>query len=139
MLPYLERIGWAGDMAAVEVALAKLYPRELLGDELYLDLNLDDFRDPRHSTLGLAVAQQHLLRGGVPDPCRAAVLQAWQEAQLCDPAKLQSVQAWPHSACARRQPFEREIRYLDVKLVWNPSAGWKAKAYVGRHSRRGLF
>lgn len=139
LLPYLQRVGWAGDRAAIGAALEGLYPAHLLGDELYLDLNLDDFRDQRRCTLGLAVAQQHLLRGANADPCRAALLEVWRKAELVDAAKVQAVQAWPRSAGTRRNPFEREIRYLDVKLVWTAGAGWRAKAYLGRHTRIGAF
>jgi hypothetical protein len=138
LLPYLQRVGWAGDRSAVERALGQLYPEALLGNELYVDLNLDDFRDPERSTLGLAVAQQHLQRGNDSDPSRRAILEAWRDAGLCEPSKLEEASAWPGSTPRRRGPFRREIRYLDVKLVWRPNS-WQAKAYVGKFERVGLF
>lgn len=139
LLPYLRHVGWSGDRSAIERALEELYPDELLGDELYVDLNLDDFRDPQRCSLGLAVAQQHLRRGQDPDPSRTAILARWGAAGLCDPRKLTDVKSWSLSEPHRRHPFFRDVRFLDVKLVWRAQAGWHAKAYLGRSLRRGLF
>ncbi len=137
---YLARIQWKGDWSAIEDALARLYPRHLLGEELFIDLNLENFRDDQRATLGLAVAQQHLYRGPEPDPERSAVLDAWTQAGLCDPAKVRAVMDWPSSARGVKVGrFEREHRFLDVKLVWQAKGGLVAKAYLGRHRLRGLF
>jgi hypothetical protein len=110
-----------------------------LGEELYLDLNLDDASDSSRCTLGLAVAQQHLLRGLDSDPTRARLLQAWEAAGLCDPAKVEAVKAWPQSARPRPRFFMQDVRILDIKLVFRAGKGWQAKAYVGRELKPSLF
>jgi hypothetical protein len=140
LLPFLERVGWAGDRKQVTSALARLYPAEVLGDELYLDLNLDDAHDARRCTLGLAVAQQHLSRGRADDRARSRILSGWLAAGLCDAERVSSVQRWPYSADPRRQHvFRRDVRYLDVKLVLRPDRGWQAKAYLGREIKVGFL
>jgi hypothetical protein len=140
LLDYLMRIGWAGDRSAIERALEQLYPAELLGDQLFVDLNLNDFRDRARCTLGLAISQQHLRFGVDPDPTRARVLQAWMTAGLCDPGKAESARAWPASASRMPpRPFERETRFLDLKLIWTAGSGFAAKAYAGQQRFRGLF
>jgi len=140
LLGYLQRIGWAGDQAQITHALGLLYPPELLGEELYFDLNLDDFRDPARCTLGLAVAQQHLFRGADPDPTRSKILELWTKAGLCTAEKVRRARTWPGSAASVAiVPFEREYRFLDVKLVWRAGSGFVAKSYLGRQRLRGLF
>ncbi len=139
LLGYLERFGWAGDIGEVELALRRLYPAEILGDELYLDLNLDDASDPSRCTLGLAVAQQHLLRGLDSDPTRARLLKVWEAAGLCDPAKVDAVRAWPGTSRSHPRFFLRDVRFLDIKLVFRAAHGWQAKAYVGRELKPSLF
>lgn len=140
LLPYLARIGWAGDPGAVAAALVDLYPQAKLGDELYLDLNLEDFRDAERVSLGLAVAQQHLRQAAEPDPTRRDILSAWVEAGLCDAQKAAFVEEWPRSIASRRQHLlQRDFRYLDVKLVWRANSGWSAKAYLGRELKRGFL
>lgn len=139
-MSYLNRIGWAGSAAAVQAALSQLYPARLLGDELYVDLNLENSLDPERATLGLAVAQQHLENGPDRDPTRSEVLAGWLKAGLCDFAKVDLARAWAESDWnAPQSLFVREQRYLDLKLVWQPSTGWDAKCYLGRHQQRGFF
>jgi hypothetical protein len=140
LLGYLAKVGWAGDMNAIEQGLPGVYPEALLADSVFLDLNLENLCDRRRATLGLAVAQQHLRFGHDADPTREAILDRWQSARMADPAKIAAVRAWPRSA--EQVPvkrFERESRFLDVKLVWQESTGFVAKAYVGRQRMRGLF
>ena len=139
LIAYLTRIGWAGSMRAVEAALADLYPERILGNELYLDLNLENFRDSERATLGLAAAQQHLNRPD-SDPTRAEILAHWLKAGLCAFPKVDRVRTWPASAWDVPQNlFMQELRYLDLKLVWQAPTGWIAKAYLGRRQRRGIF
>jgi len=138
LLPFLARVGWAGDVVAIAAGLDELYPTAILGPELYLDLNLDDFRDPERCSLGLAVAQQHLLHATNADPTRRDILSVWLARGLCDPQKALMTQAWPGSADPRRQHvLQRDERYLDLKLVWRSGSDWLAKAYMGRELKRG--
>ena len=140
LMPYLERIGWAGDRRAILDALERFYPERLLGKTVFIDLNLENFRDPRRASLGLAVAQQHLYLGPDADPARGAILEAWLAGGLCDAAKVARVQEWPasgHDVPVRA--FEVEHRVLDVKLVWDEGVGLTPKAYLGRERMRGLF
>ena len=135
---YLERIGWAGDRTALQFALAELYPAEVLGDELFLDLDLENFRERGAASLGLAVARQHLLRGPLGETTHEPIAARWQRAGLCDAGKLELARNWPSPSESTR-PFLRETRFLDLKLVWRARTGFEAKAYFGLLRQRGLF
>jgi hypothetical protein len=124
---YLRRIAWAGDHDAVAAALAAHYPEDLLGQEIFIDLDLENFRDPGRASLGLALAQQHLLAGGEADPARPQTLARWVAAGLCAPEKARDLQQYMATTVV---PGGR--RFLDLKLVWQASAGLSAKAYLGR-------
>jgi hypothetical protein len=140
LMAYLERIAWAGNRDAILDALARFYPERLLGGTVFIDLNLENLRDPARATLGLAVAQQHLHMGPDRDPARRRILRTWTENGLCAAEKVARVQTWPASSDqASLPPFEAEHRFLDVKLVWQAGAGITPKAYVGRERLRGLF
>jgi hypothetical protein len=135
---YLESMGWAGERGAIEHALASLYPAELLGDELFVDLNLDTLGDPERCSLGLAASQQHVLHGPDQDPTRGRLLEVWSAAGLCDPTKVERARAWPGPAdSAGRNPGL--ARFLDLKLVWQAGGGFSAKAYAGARSARRMF
>jgi hypothetical protein len=137
---FLERMGWAGERGAIEYALRTLYPAELLGDEVFVDLDLENFDDGKRCSLGLAASQQQVLRGPDRDPARGQILEAWSAAGLCDPDKVKRVQAWLACGPARTErPFRRQTRFLDLKLVWQAEAGFTAKAYAGERFARGLF
>lgn len=132
LIPYLERLGWAGNFRSLEFALAELYPANLLGRELYFDLNLENLRNPVRASLGLAVSQQHVLRGPDRDPSRLRVLDAWTNAALCDPQKVKDVRAWLDSPASRSEArLANAPRLLDVKLTWHEDLGYCAKAYLG--------
>jgi hypothetical protein len=129
LLPYLGSIGWRGDQGSVRTALGGVYARDLVGDQIFVDLDLDTFRDPGRCTLGLATGQQHVASGPHHDPGRAQVLEAWVQAGLCQPEKARALAGWA-------QP---PARFLDLKLVWRSGLGWRAKAYLGQRRRGGLF
>lgn len=119
LLPYLETIGWRGDLSAIGALLHGLYGQDLVGDELYVDLNLENFRDPSRASLGLAVSQQHALRGPEPDASRVKVLNRWVAEGLASSAKAAGCHSW----------LDRRERFLDLKLVWQ--GGITPKAYLG--------
>jgi hypothetical protein len=99
------------------------YGPDLVGDEVYIDLNLDNFRDPSRCSLGLAVGQQHVTRGPDRDPARKRILDRWISSGICETEKASTIRAW----CAAPS------RFLDLKLVWQSSTGLTAKAYLGAH------
>jgi hypothetical protein len=125
LLPYLARIGWSGDRRAIAEALDAAYGRDLVGDQLFIDLNLDNFRDGHRCTLGLAAAQQHVIRGEDGDPARRRILDRWIQAGLAAPEKAEEARGWVVDA-------PRSGHFLDLKLVWQAGAGLTAKAYLGR-------
>jgi hypothetical protein len=142
LLPYLRDLGWAGSWRAIDEALDRFYPAELLGPEVFVDLNLGNLRDPDRCSLGLAVAQQHLIGGGDVDPRRTRVLASWIDGKLCAPEKAASVGAWASAGVEleRLGPWRRRsMRFLDVKLVWQAGLGLTAKAYLGARRWQGLF
>jgi hypothetical protein len=125
LLPTLGRLGWAGNIHALERAIDTLYPRALLGADIFVDLNLENFRDPGRASLGLAIGQQHVATGSTPDPTRRALLEVWQDAGLCSRASLVPLRQWMSLQDAGAW------RFLDLKLVW--CAGQlTAKAYLGQ-------
>jgi hypothetical protein len=136
LLPALRGVGFAGDPRELEALLAELYPRELLGEDVFLDLNLDDYRDPRRCSLGLAAARQHLASGPDRDPLRAALLERWMDRGLCDAAKVEAGHAWLTSGSRheRQGLATRSVadgRFLDLKLVWRTGSEPLAKSYLG--------
>jgi hypothetical protein len=130
LMPYLDAIGWGGDRSTVSYLLQELYPGEVLGDLVFIDVNLSNLRDSRTASLGLAVSQQHLVRGADKDPLRRGVLDRWCESGLACAeriAAIQNVLSDPASCSLR------DGRFLDLKLVWSADAGLVAKGYLGFH------
>jgi hypothetical protein len=126
LLPFLKRVGFRADMAAIQALLEHEYAADVAGDELLVDLNLDNCHDPRRCTLGLALGQQQLARGPDADPRRARALERWLAAGLCSPDKVALAQGWLGGGARGR--------FLDLKLVWGASTGALAKAYLGAHA-----
>jgi hypothetical protein len=111
----------------------------MVGDDLFVDLNLETLRDPRRATLGLAVAQQQRDRGSDPDPGRWRILQTWAATGLCSNEKLAALRAWSELSCRATAGVTRSDRmaaFLDLKLVWQSGGGLMAKAYLGCHRPR---
>ena len=134
LLPYLEAVGWAGDSAELTRLLAEAYPASLTGALAFIDLNLGTLRDRRKSTLGLAVAQQHLVHGPERDPLRTALLERWCSAGLADTRKVARVRdVLVAGPSATESATLRAGRFLDLKLVWSAELGTFAKAYLGFH------
>lgn len=135
LLPFLRRVRWSGDERAIEEALATLYPPDLVGEELFVDLNLDNFRVPERCSLGLAVGQQHVVRGPHTDPARASMLDRWTTAGLCAPEKADAVRRWVERAPESAAEYDRLMadRFIDLKLVWQAGGRFQAKAYLGGH------
>ncbi len=137
VLPYLDLIGWAGDRAVAAELLDQLYPADLLGELAFVDVNLSNLRDRATCTLGLAVAQQHVVRGPDSDPLRRAILERWCAAGLASSEKVTRL----HDVL-REPGGERALRggrFLDLKLVWHAALGTSAKAYLGFHRQAAEF
>jgi len=128
LLPFLQGIGWRGDLGAIATALDGAYAPGLVGRELLIDLNLDNFRDPGRASLGMAVGQQQVARGPWRELSRARVLEAWVALGLATPERAAVASAW---ACATS---DRAGVFTDLKLVWQAGVGFSAKAYLGRHA-----
>ncbi len=104
---------------------SSILPR-CIGDEIFIDLNLSNFRDPAGCSLGLAVAQQHLASGPDNDPRRARVLDCWTNGGLGAPEKADALKGWPTPGVRveGHGPWRRRsMRFLDLKLVWQSGAG----------------
>jgi len=139
VLPYLREIGWAGDGEAIEAILGDVYGAPLLGDQVFLDLNLDTYRDARRCTLGLAVAPQHLFDGPAREPDRRRVLERWIEKGLCTRAQASDLRCWINGTDDGLTAARWMLRpFLDLKLVWQAGRALLAKAYLGVH-RVGLL
>ena len=123
LLPYLRKIGWCGDVQVISSILEGVYSPRLVGEEVFVDLNLDTFRDPARCSLGLAAGQQHAHRDPARDASRGRLLDRWVEDGLCAPAKRESLRGWP--------PASNRSAFLDLKVVWQRHAGLTGKAYLG--------
>jgi len=142
LLPYLRDIGWAGAEGDIVREMEQFYSPALVGEEIFIDLNLSNFRDPTGCSLGLAVAQQHLASGPDNDPRRTRVLDCWTGGGLASLEKAAAVQEWPTSGVHMENygPWRlRSMRFLDLKLVWQSGAGLTAKAYLGSRRWQSLF
>lgn len=142
LLPYLRDVGWAGNENEIERAIERFYSRALIGDEVFIDLNLSNFRDPANCSLGLAVAQQHLVTALDNDPCRARIIDCWLAGGLGSQEKGDALKAWPTRAVRveGHGPWrQRSMRFLDLKLVWQSDVGLTAKAYLGSRRWQSLF
>jgi hypothetical protein len=130
LLPYLRTIGWRGDEDALSRLLAGAYGPDLVGDEVFLDLNLENFRDPERCSLGLAVAQQHVVRGPDPDPRRRRVLERWVSLGFAERSRAEEIL---EALGDRVDVLHPGGRFLDLKLVWQAGGAVTAKAYLGSH------
>jgi hypothetical protein len=130
LLPYLHKIGWAGDDAAIATLVAEAYGPDLVGDEVFLDLNLHNFRDEASCSIGLAVSQQHVVRGPDRDPLRTRILERWVSLGLADQGRAQRIL---EGLRGRADVFRTDGRFLDLKLVWQAGQGAIGKAYLGSH------
>jgi hypothetical protein len=130
LLPYLRAIGWRGDHGAVSRLMSEAYGPELVGEEVFVDLNLENYRDEARCSLGLAVAQQHVIRGPHPDPRRKRVLERWVSLGLADCSRTQRV---VDGLGDQADVFRLDGRFLDLKLVWQAGRVPAAKAYLGSH------
>jgi hypothetical protein len=130
LAPYLRKIGWAGDYAAIARLMAEAYGPDLVGDEVFLDLNLENFRDEASCSLGLAVSQQHVVRGPDRDPRRTRILERWASLGLAERGRSQRIL---EGLRGRADVFRPDGRILDLKLVWQAGRGATAKAYLGSH------
>jgi hypothetical protein len=130
LLTYLGAIGWRGDFAAVSRLMAEAYGPELVGNEVFVDLNLENMHDSERCSLGLAVAQQHVVTGPNRDPRRARVLDRWTSLGLADSSRARRVVAGLEG---RADVFRPDGRFLDLKLVWQAGRAPIAKAYLGSY------
>jgi hypothetical protein len=134
LLPYLRALGWQGDFVVLARLLSNAYPAELLGDQVFVDLNLTTLHDAESCTLGLAVGQQHVLCGPRCEPLHGELLRRWAEVGWADPLKARSVQAVIGAGATADLPNRVKAgRFLDLKLVWSRQSGTVAKAYLGFH------
>jgi hypothetical protein len=131
LLAFLHDIGWSGDFDAIRYALKELYSCDLVGEESFIDLNLENFQQSGKSTLGLSVAAQHQIGSGAHDLRRSAVLERWQQCGLCKPEQALFAQSWV-SGGQHETLEQRSRRFLDLKLVWEAQSGFAPKAYLGR-------
>ena len=133
LLPYLDRIGWAGDARAIERIMGDVYGASLLGEQVFVDLNLDTFRDVGRCTLGLAVTPQHLVQGPAPESDRRRILDRWIAAGLCTEEQAADVKSWVNRAGGDTVEGGMLRPFLDLKLVWQAGRSLQAKAYLGVH------
>lgn len=132
VLPYLREIGWRGSYDAVDDLLAKEYAQCLVGDELFIDLNLTDFQDATQASLGLAVSQQQLFQAGDGDIGRQRVLDTWISAGLCSSERAAFVRNWL-GVGPQMANVPNASRFLDLKLVLRTGSPVVAKAYLGEY------
>jgi hypothetical protein len=139
---YLRRIEWCGDHEAIATALRNHTPAGVIGDDAFVDLNLENFRQPGRCSLGLAVTQQHVVSGPGRDSTNARILESWVAAGLCQPNKAEALRRWPARPedIGTSDPAKpRPGRFVDLKLVWQADRGLSAKGYLGQQQTAGWF
>jgi len=137
---YLERIGFAGNLARLAELLNSLYTRELCGEDLYFDLNLSNMHSPRRASLGLAFSQQQVVAAASQEGDRSALLARLRGIGLCDAAQASALAEWGaygSQSGSWSKPWVR--RWLDLKCVMNASGELESKAYLGFAQRRSPF
>jgi hypothetical protein len=132
----LRQLGFAGDAAALGEFMDASYPSDLLGDAVFIDVDIDALRDAERCSLGLAVGQQHLGQKNGTPRFPAQLLDRWCRAGLCSPAKRAGLEAWASSARAGGEAVPHPGRFLDLKLVWRTRSAPIAKAYRGFYGPR---
>jgi hypothetical protein len=139
---YLDLVGWRGPMTAIAALVDDLYPTQRVGNELYVDLTLDDLDAVGGNRIGLVFTPQHLEHSQERDPGRRPLLDALVERELCSRKQAAELAAWPERTRHGnwgdgRRPITIE-RWLDLKVVWQPSSPLAAKAYLGHSARPAL-
>ena len=136
----LRRVGWRGPRDELEGLLAQLYHPSWAGDELYLDLTLDDLDRPGGNRVGLVLPQQHLDAPGA-DLGRCRFLSECMDLALCTVEQGHELaEVSPRQIVELRgYPFAM-TRWNDYKIVWEPREGLALKVYLGFGFRpAGLF
>jgi hypothetical protein len=139
VLPYLARIGWAGDRGAVARLIERTCTPERTAGQIYLDLPVTGMFDPAQAGLGIVFGQQHLRLappGPERHPGRTPLLDLLTSDGLCTPAQRSSLIDW--SGVDRAVPVVEASaglvdvqRWLDIKVAYHPRRPLMAKAYLG--------
>jgi hypothetical protein len=137
---YLRRVGWRGAYDAVEHALAQIATLDLCGEYLYFDLNLSNMESSQSATLGIAFSQQQLLARGA-GPARSELLGRLNHARQLSASQRETLERWVTSEASglSLDQLPGGHRWLDIKLVIDPTGAFDSKAYLGFASRRGPF
>ena len=127
--PYLSHLGWGGSMAELTNMLNTF--DYFIGENLFIDLTIDNAVSPR---LGIAFPYDQIGNLPQPDRQREMLLNKCVELGLCTPEKSHALLSWPGKA---RETFTdqtwptRLSRWIDVKIVYQPSFPLEAKGYLG--------
>jgi hypothetical protein len=140
LVEYLREIGWAGPLHDIAALVERHCPHSRVAQDIYLDLTLDTLTVPGGNRLGFAFTPQHLEHSSERDPGRKPLLDQWVQAGLCSVWQRDALVRWPALLVDgdwgdAGWPM-RLHRWLDLKCVWEPSAGLLGKAYLGFAARR---
>jgi hypothetical protein len=139
LLPYLVANGWRGRAEAVTSLLERVVTREVCGNLVFFDLNLENMGDPESATLGLAFSQQQGLEIG-DDPGRKGLLAALARSGELAADRQAQLAAWTSRQPSPQLEQSGEARrFLDLKLVLDAAGRWETKAYLGYAFPTGPF
>jgi hypothetical protein len=141
LLDYLQRIAWAGDLAAIAHLLDRYCPAGRTGSVAYVDLPLSSCHLPERAGLGICFSQQHLRVAEECDAAREPLLLALLEDGLSTLDEARALSRWSGSTpvgSTANWVHQRIRRWLDVKLVYSVGQPLLAKAYLGFAMDRGI-
>ena len=113
-IPYLVRLGWAGDTSAVASSIDRYCMPDQTGGLLYVELPVTGMFNAETAGLGVVFGQQHLRIGSDRDPRRAALLEALVRAGLCTASEKAALLKWPG----------KELVPLTEQRPGSPDAAW---------------
>jgi hypothetical protein len=142
VIPYLAEIGWAGDRDAFSRVLSRYCPRQRTADWIYLDLPVTGFGHDQGAGLGVSMSQQQLRMSDERDPARPQLLQALADDGVITAPQHTALLSWPgddvHTFAANGKQLQTQVqRFLDVKLIPQPTGPVLAKAYLGFIAKAG--
>lgn len=133
---YLRAVGWRGSNQGVSDLVGRYFPQRRTDGDLYLDLTLDDLEREGGNKVGLVHTPQHLAGAEEVEPTWARTLHDYIEAGLCTPGQQRALSRWPSRLNHRSGGTPRHVeRWLDLKLVLEPSGEVALKAYLGVSTR----
>ena len=133
-IEFLKTSGWQGDLNHITQVLESYCPQTRVGEELYVDITLDEYSVEGGSRLGLTFTPQHLINSEEKSAGREPLLQELITAEMLTTEQASELQNWPGQRKIKLSEDSwpaKVSQWLDVKLVLEKNKDPYAKAYLG--------